>query len=206
MRTLVLLGLTACMPPSVRTVDEWLTSYAAGDTDRMLERTWSGDRTLMQAALQEQQSDPSGPRSLLLPPRPIAHEIDEIETKESDDRHVVIAMVTMKNPLPFASERVGNALPDIPKTRTEERRFLAVRDGEHWGVKLDLPRVEARAQFAARFFDALGKKEFDAARAMLASIPPPPDDPNAQKTKDRMVDELQKELEKKVKTSTRAQQ
>jgi hypothetical protein len=190
------------MPPSVQAVDDWLRAHANGDSAGMAERTWSGDRDLVKAALAEREKDPNGALALLLPPKPISHEIVEIQTKETDDRHVVLAKVTMKNPLPFASERTGNALPDIPKTRTEERKILAVREGDRWGVKLDLEAVKLRASFAEDFFSALGRKEWDAARAMLRSVPPPPDDPNALQRKDRMVLELQEELDKRVRTSS----
>ncbi len=195
---------TGCMPPSVKSVDDWLTEYAAGDVGKTVAQTWSGDRALVQAALEEQAKDPNGPLALLLPPKPISHEISDLLAKESDDRHVVLAMVTMKNPLPFASERVGGSLPNIPRTRTEARRFLAVREGERWGVKLDLARVKARADFAEQVLDALSRRQLDTARALLEHVPPPPDDPNALTTRDRMVDELTKALEKKSRTSTGA--
>ena len=190
------------MPPSVRAVDDWLAGYTAGDIEGTAAKSWSGDRELVRAALLEQATDANGATAMLLPPKPIRHEILEIAEKESDDRHVVLAKVTAKNPLPFASERVGQELRDIPKTRTFERRFLAVREGETWGVKLDLSAVKARADFAAAFFDALAKKDFDAATAMMPKIPPPPDDPNALHAKDRMIEELQQELKKRAATST----
>jgi hypothetical protein len=197
----VLVAICGCMPPSVKAVDDWLIAYAAGDVDGTVAKSASQDRELVKAALLEQASDANGPAAMLLPPKPIRHEILEIAEKESDDRHVVLAKVTAKNPLPFASERVGQVLADIPKSRSFERKFLALREGETWVVKLDLPAVKARAEFASAFFEALAKKDFEVARSMLTHVPPPPDDPNALATKDRMSEELQQEL-KKASTST----
>lgn len=194
------------MPPSVKAVDEFLQGYAAGDVDRVVANTWSGDRALVEAALREQTDNPNGPLAILLPPKPIEHEILEIADKESDTRQVILAMVRMKNPLPYASKRVGQPLPDIPKTRSAHRRFLSIREGERWGVKLDLAAVEARARFAERMLDLTSTWKLDEAEALLSKAPPPPDDPNALSNEDRLVEDLRAEIETKrkrrAKTST----
>jgi hypothetical protein len=204
MRLAFLLLLSGCMPPSVKAVDDWLAHYAAGDVEGTVAVSASQDRDLVRAAMVEQAKDSNGATAMLLPPKPLKYEIREIASKDSDDRHVVLAWVTAKNPLPFASERVGQSLTGIPKTRSDERKFLAVREGERWGVKLDLPAVKARADFVTLFFDAVGKKDYEGAKAMLAHVPPPPDDPNAQHAKDRMIVELEKELTKRTATSSAA--
>jgi hypothetical protein len=201
---MTLAALASCMPPSVKAVDDFLAGYEAGDDARVLEVAWPNDRPILRSALEEARTDPNGPRAMLLPPRPIGHDILDILRKESDARHVVLTRITMKNPLPFAGERIGQNL-EIPKTRPLERRFLSVREGERWYVKLDLAAVEARASFAEETLRMIGARRLDEAEAKLASVPAPPDDPNAQHGADRLVSDLRKEIadrRKRVKTSS----
>ena len=182
------------MPPSVKAVDELLFAFETDDTERAVAAAWSKDRELLRKAMEERKKDPNGKLALLLPPKPVEHEILEIAKKE-EGRQVIIAMVRMKNPLPFASERVGQKLPYVPKTRSEHRRFLAIKEGERWGAKLDLEAIKKRTEFAEQILDLIAKKDLDEAEALLKSAPPPPDEPNAQK-KDRLVEQLQADIAK----------
>ena len=131
--------------------------------------------------------------ALALPPRPIGHELLEIESK-SAGRHVVLTRISMKNPLPFMSEKVGQRLP-IPKTRTRRRRFLSVRQANgEWGVQLDLEQVMKRTDFVRRFQRAVGRGDFTHAEALLEQVPSPPDEANAQSKKDRLPATLSRVL------------
>jgi hypothetical protein len=187
----------ACKPAAVVAADEWLTAYAAEDTERLIARTWSGDRELVRAALAELATVPTGTLATSLPPRPTKHELLEVESKSDDGtRWVVLAKTTLKNPLPFASERVGHVLENMPKTREQRRKLLVVREGESWGVKLDLARTVERAKFVGEFLRVLAARDFEGAEKMLANVPPPPDEANALKKSDRLVDTLKAELEK----------
>ncbi len=188
---------TGCqMPESVRAVDAWLRAYQAEDVPAMVAHTVEADRPWVKKAMLELSRVPTGTVALSLPPKPMSHEIVEIEAKPSDRRHVVLTKVTLKNPLAYASKRVGQVLKDIPKTRTERRRFLSVREGSRWGVKLDLARVLARTQFAHRFHELLLSRDYTGARTLLSSIPPPPDEANALRLSDRLLEALTKDLEK----------
>jgi len=205
---IALVALTACEPPgSVQSVQGWLDAYIVSDVEGMVSHTWFADQSLLRDALSTKTSS----LALFLPPQPLSYELLEIEKKSADgNRHVVLCRVTMKNPLAFMSEKVGQKL-DIPKTRTRRRRFLSVRgpDG-HWGVKLDLPRVLARTRFIHRFERALRARRFDTAERLLENVPPPPDEANAQQSKDRLRKKLQTQLaaarhvQNKAETSTRA--
>ena len=187
---------TGCMPPSVEAVDGWLSGYAAGDAERVARHTHPSDRALVREALAQLERSPTGTLALALPARPLGHEIVEIEAKdEAAGRHVVLALVTTKNPLPFASERVGQILEDFPKTRTHRRRFLAVRDGASWGVKLDLARVAARAERAAAVQEALGRGAREAGARRREVVPAPPAHPHAPRGEDRLAKTLREELE-----------
>ena len=181
-------GAVGCQPPpSVQAVDSWLTAYAAGDVDGMVEHTVSKDRALVRQAMAETSITSS--LALVLPPRPMSHELMEIESK-APDRHVVLTKVTTKNPLPFMSERVGQDL-NIPKTRTRFRRFLSVRGSQGpWQVQLDLPQVLERTRFVRRFQNAVARGAFEEAKKMLEAIPRPPDEANAQSKKDRLEQTL----------------
>ena len=210
-RTLVwlsLVGAGACSPPpSVRAVDEWLSAYAEGDIDRMVENTTPADRARVRSAMAALERSATSSLALTLPPRPLSHELVEIEKKSDNGRrHVVLCRVTYKNPLPYMSEKVGQDLP-IPKTRTRRRRFLSVRQDGRWGVKLDLDRVVRRADFVERFQTALRRRDYSAAEAMLQAVPAPPDEANAQRTKDRLATTLREQFEaakKGTRTSTKA--
>lgn len=201
--------LAACSPPpSVKAVDRWLDGYAAADSALVVANTWPGDRALVARCLAAVKQTPTSSLALALPPLPLSHEILELEDKPTDDRHIVLTKVTSKNPLPYEAERVGQQLGDIPKTRSHLRRFLAVRTEEGWGVKLDLATVLRRAAFAERFIAQLEAGDIANAEASLADVPPPPDEANALKRSDRLVETLREELatakKRRTKTSTTA--
>jgi hypothetical protein len=190
----------ACMPPPVKAVDRWLTAYEQGDLPTMLANTAAADRPWVEKAMATQTSSPTSELSLALPAKPIEHEVLEIESKAEDGAwQIVLVKVTMKNPLPSSSKKVGQNLEGIPETRSQWRKFKAVKEGESYGVKLDLAQVVARSEFAAKFMQLLIEGGLNEAERMLASVPPPPDDPNAQKGADRMQDGLRADLEKRKK-------
>ncbi len=197
-RLLALLVLfTACKPPAVSAADAWYTAYEAGDIEQTVAHTYSGDRELLRNAMNELSKVATGTLASALPNRPIAHELIEVESKSDDGtRWVVLVKTKLKNPLPFASERVGHVLKDMPKTREQKRKVLVVREGEVWGVKLDLQRTVERTLFVQRFQRALNAKNFAQAEAMLTAVPPPPDEANAQQKSDRLLVTLKLELEK----------
>jgi hypothetical protein len=200
----VAVALCACQPAPVGALDRWLTAYTKDDVDAVLANTYSGDRTLLKDALLELRHVPTGTLATALPPRPLEHKIVDVESKEDDGRRwIVLVKTKLKNPLPFMSKKVGHLLEDMPKTRDQRRRFLVVDEDGHWGVKLDLERVVARDAFAARFLGLLDQKKIDEAGALLVHVPPPPDEANALKKSDRLVDALKNELEKAKKTATR---
>ncbi len=188
-------------PPSVQAVDRWLTAYEAGDVEAMLRHSVAEDQPLIQAAMN--QSSLTSSVASILPPKPVAHELVEIERKDSSSRHIVLCKVTTKNPLAFTSKQVGQDL-DIPPTRTRLRRFLSVRDPSgRWGVKLDLPQVMKRIRFVDEFSAHLDAGGFDQAEAMLSELPESPDEPNTQPDNDRLSDSLTELLAKVRKRSAR---
>jgi hypothetical protein len=194
---LVLLTLAACKPEPVIAVDEWLDGYAAGDIERVVAHTCLEDRDLARAALAEQKTVATGTLATALPPRPLTHEIIEIESKDKErGRYVILAKTTLRNPLPYMSKRVANELQDMPMTRDQRRRFLVVREGDKWGVKLDLKRVLERDDFVVKFEKLMSAKKLDEAEAMLTHIPPPPDEANALHKSDRLLDMLKGEIKK----------
>lgn len=203
-----LVALAACTPPpSVQAVDRFLTAYGDNDVDAMAAAAWPGDRALVRDCMAALQTAPTSTLALALPPRPVSHEILEVEDKPAEDRQIVLVMVTMKNPLAYEAKRVGQDLGDFPKTRKQRRRFLAVREGDAWGVKLDLAAVLRRAEFVERFTRLVSAKDYDGAEALLAEAPPPPDEAEARMRKDRLVPDLEAELAEamkraKVKTSS----
>jgi hypothetical protein len=190
--------LAACEPPpAVRAVDAWLTAYAAGDRETMLANTYSGDRELLSAALVELEQVPTGTLATALPPRPLRHELIEIETKDHEHgRWIVLVKTTMKNPLPFMSKRVGSAIEDMPQTRDQRRRFLVIDEAGKWGVKLDLPQVVARARYVLELSRLIERGDFAEAERRLNEVPPPPDEANALKQSDRVQESLRAQLEK----------
>ncbi len=195
--SVLLVGLIACQPPpSVQAVDRWLTAYADGDVDAMVANTAPADRALVRQAMASPSTTSS--LALALPPRPLSHELIEIESK-APGRHVVLTRVEMKNPLPFMSERVGQRL-EIPKTRNRRRRFLSVQasDGP-WGVQLDLAQVIKRTAFVRRFQAAVASGDLKGAEAMLDNVPAPPDEANALSKKDRLADTLRQSLKEAAK-------
>jgi hypothetical protein len=187
----------ACKPAPVETLDAWLSAYTRDDIDAVVDKTFTADQKLVRSALEELRAVPTGTLATALPPRPMRHEIVEIESKEDGGaRWIVVVKTTLKNPLPFMSKRVGHLLEDMPKTRDQRRRYLIVEEGDRWGVKLDLERVVARDVFAARFMKAIERKKPDEAEAMLEHLPPPPDEANALKKSDRLKEALLAELAK----------
>lgn len=194
------LSLSACRPASVEAVHGWLTAYGAEDVDAMVAHTWSGDRDLVRDAMAATRTSTLG---MALPPRPLAFELIEIEDK-APGRHTVLARVEMKNPLAYVAEKVGQDLPDVPKRRPEQRRFLSVQEGETWGVKLDLAAAVRRVEFAAEVQRLIDRRRFDEAEARLKDVPPPPDEANALKRSDRLSETLQARLARgRTRTSTR---
>ncbi|MCB9652144.1 MAG: hypothetical protein H6730_36915 [Deltaproteobacteria bacterium] len=191
----VLVLAAGCKPPSVVALDQWLDAYGQDDTERMVANTWSGDRPVLREALEALRTAPTSTLAMALPPRPLSYELVEIETK-APGRQVVLTTITMKNPMAYASERVGHVLPDIPKTRPERRRFLMIQEGEAWGVKLDLAAAVARVDFAAAFERRLAARDLAGAAKMLEAVPPPPDEANAMKSHDRLAEALQERLQK----------
>ncbi len=179
---------SGCMPPSVRAVDEWLDAFEAGDTESMVLWSHDADRPLVRKAMAERQADPTGLHSLALPPTPQSHYIEAIASKSDDGRrHVVATELTVKNPLPFSSRRMGQELEGVPETRKLSKRFLSVQVAPgDWRVKLDLPRTLERARFAERFEEALSDRDRSSAESMLRSVPPPPDEADALQKKDRL--------------------
>ena len=134
---LVFVGVTVCMPPSVHAVEDFLVAYKDGDGDMMVANTWSGDQEAVLAGIQAMEHSPTRTAAIIMPPRPLKHEIQEIESKEAG-RQVILTKLTLNNPLASVSKKVGHVLPDMPKTRTKRHRFLSVQEGERWGVKFDL--------------------------------------------------------------------
>lgn len=191
---LVLLAGAGCRPASVEAVHQWLLAYAQDDAEAMMTHTWSQDRALVGQAMADLRTNPTSTLALALPPRPIEHELVEIENKEAG-RHTVLTRIQMKNPLPFVSKKVGQELPNVPKVRSERRRFLSVQEGETWGVKLDLEAGLARVAFVSRFERALTRRGLTDAEAMLEAVPTPPDEANALRTRDRLKEALTERLE-----------
>lgn len=205
-RALVVLAsaaTSACMPDSVQAVDAWLSGLEAGDTQQVVRWSHPEDRELVAQGLHDRATDPTSTAALALPPTPIDHYFVGIDHKSPDGtRHVVQTELTLKNPLPFASEKVGQKLEGIPETRKLTRRFLSVRTEEGWRVQLDLPAVVARARFAEAFQAALDEARWADAQAMLDAVPPPPDDPESQRSTDRMAQALAAALAEAQKTRT----
>lgn len=188
-----LLVAAGCRPASVEAVHQWLTAYGADDGPTMLANTWPEDRPLLEQALEDLRTNPTSTLAMALPPRPLEHELVEIEEK-APGRHTVLTVIQMKNPLPYVSEKVGQQLPNVPKRRPERRRFLSVKTGDTWGVKLDLAAAVARVEFVAAFERALEAGELPRAKAMLQKVPAPPDEANALRTRDRLKEALEQRL------------
>ena len=180
------------MPPPVRSLDDWLKAYAQGDRASMVLLTHHRDQELVAQALE---ASPTSTLALALPPRPVSHEIDEI-VERSEHRYVVSVQLTVKNPLPFASKRIGQALSGIPKTRRLRRRFLVTQVDGNWGVKLDLENVLIRARFASHLLELLAAGRLEEAEAQLAAgVPPPPDD-GGRRAEDRLISEIRSRIAK----------
>ncbi len=190
-------ALTGCAPASVKTVETWLAAYAADDTAKLKDATLPADRELLASCLAITSTAPMSRQALALPPKPLRHEFIDIEKKEGADRQVILVKMELKNPLHYEAKRVGQALPNIPKTRWKRRRFLSVEEGDRWYVKLDLATVLARAHYAERFLGLLTARRLKEAEAMLESIPERPDDGDARRTKkDNLEAALKLALEK----------
>lgn len=197
--TLALFAVFAvsCKPPAVVALDQWLLAYRNDEVEKMVAATWSGDRELLRAAMLELREVPTGTLASSLPPRPLEHEVLDVDSKSDDgDRWVLLAKTTLKNPLPFASEKVGHVLEGMPKTRDQRRKYLLVREGEAWGVKLDLQRTVERAKFVVAFQNLVARGRFDEAEQLLGKIPESPDEANAQKKTDRLQETLRADLNK----------
>ena len=195
---------SACMPPSVKAVDDWLLAYQQLDAEAVALNTCAADRELARSGVEAVRTSATSSLALMMPPRPIKHEIHEIETKE-DGRHIIVATLTLKNPLPFMSEKVGHVLPGIPKTRSLKQRYLVIQEGERWGLKFDLALRQERLQFASRFGRLISKRRYAEAAALLQHVPPRPDSGNSLRKSDRLKLGLQAQLDKalkKVKNST----
>lgn len=192
-----LAALTGCAPPSVKVVEAWLAAYGADDTAALKNATLPADRELLETCLAATSTSPMSRQALALPPKPLRHEFLEIEKKEGTDRQVLLVKMELKNPLHYEAKRVGQSLPNIPKTRWKRRRFLSVKEGENWYVKLDLATVLERAHYAERFLGLITARRLKEAEAMLESIPERPDDGDARRTKkDNLEDALKLALEK----------
>ncbi len=201
-----LLACVACSPPdSVKVVDGWLTGYRDLDVEAVVANTWAGDKALVRKSVEAVKNEPRSGPALALPPLPLSFEIIEIEKKPAPDRHIILTKVKMKNPLPYEAEKVGQDLGDFPRTRSQRRRFLSVRDGDDWGVKLDLAAVMKRSAFVDAFTAHLESRRFEDAERMLSAVPPLPDEANVH-PKDRLIPTLEAELKKarsrRVRTSS----
>ena len=201
---LVVWGLGGCMPPSVRAVDAWLSGLSAGDDAAVVAWSHPADQPHVARGLADRATDPTTHAALALPPPPIEHYFVGIDHKSEDGtRHVVQTQLTLKNPLPFASRKVGQSLEGIPETRMLTKRFLSVQlPSGDWRVKLDLPAVIARAELAERFAAAITARDWNTAEGLLADVPPPPDEPDALQKTDRLAETLAAELAKARKTAT----
>ncbi len=199
-----LVCMTACMPPSVQAVEDWLVAYEKGDAATVAKNTCAADRVLAEEGARQVLTTGTSTLVLMMPPRPIRHEIHEIETKEPG-RHTVLTTLTLKNPMASMSRKVGHVLPDMPETRPLKHRFLVVKEGETWGLKFDLELRQRRLQFAADFERLLSAKRFEEATAVLEKTPPRPDAANSLRKSDRLRQRLEqrlKEEQKKLKTKT----
>lgn len=194
---LVFLLLNACMPPSVRAVDDLLEGIESGDIEQAAAAVHPDDEALLRQGLALRPQQPLAHEALAIPQTPLEHELLEISSK-MPGAHVVLAELTYKNPLPFASERVGQKLDGMPETRKQKVRFRSEETPAGWRVRLDLPAVVERSRFVERFQGLLAERRLDDARQLLSAVPPPPDNAQSQKDKDRLVETLQAELAKAV--------
>lgn len=186
------------MPPSVQAVDGFLKGLEAMDPEAAARFAHPDDQELVREGVKARSVDPTSQAALALPPTPLDHYIVEIESKSDDGRrHVVRVDLTLKNPLPAMSKRVGQELDGIPETRTLKTRFLSERvAGDRWRVKLDLPATRQRADFVRRFEKELSAGRLEAAEALLSQVPAPPDNAEALQKTDRLLQTLQGELDK----------
>jgi len=182
------------MPPSVKAVDELLKGLEQSDPDRAAAAVHPDDQAILRKGMAAETR--TALEALAIPPKPLEHEMVEIAKKEAD-HHVVVADLKLENPLPFSAERVGQSMPDMPKTRPLTMRFRSERlDDGRWAVRLDLPATLARSRFVQDFQDTLRSGDLEKAEAMLAQIPPPPRTAQAQKEADRLEASLRGALKK----------
>jgi hypothetical protein len=199
---LFLWAVAGCMPPPVAAVDRWLSAFAEEDRAAVIAWTAEADRPLMAAALVARAEAPTSTPSLALPPRPLRHRVLEVADR-APKRQVIAVEMTVKNPLPSASQRVGQMLPGVPETRPLRRRFLSVEEQDGWRVKLDLARVLERAAVAEALLEAVGRGALAEVERRLASeLPAPPDDGDGQPDKDRLRDEIEARLHRARGTAT----
>ncbi len=196
---LVALGAFACKPAPVQTVEHWLAAHVVEDWPKLIQNSSQIDQPLLKRWVQKSQTSSL---SEALPPKPKEYEIIEISKKEKGRRLVYVKLV-LKNPLPYASEKVGHKLPEnFPRTRNVRRNYLAVEEGGVWRVKNDLPRVEERIKGALKIDLLIDGGKLSQARALIDSLPEPPDDGRAVTDKDHLKLGLEKRLSVKAKTST----
>lgn len=189
-----ILALAGCMPAPVKAVDRWLDAYAVMDRATLLTITAPADRALLEQGLDALGQTPVPAIGHALPERPVDHAIVEVADK-APGRWIVATKLTVPNPLPFTSKKVGQELPGVPETRPLKRRFLAVEVDGGWVVKLDLARVVARAELSDALLGMIGEGRLDEAeRRLEAGPPPPPDDGNGKPGEDRLVEELSRRI------------
>ncbi|MEL6183685.1 MAG: hypothetical protein AAFU79_03605 [Myxococcota bacterium] len=185
------------MPAPIRAADTWLTAYAAGEGDPMLAATVPEDRTALEAALR---APPTSRVALALPPRPVEHRIIEVADR-GPDWQIVALELTIENPLPSASRKIGAPMAGIPETRSVRQRLRVENyGGDAWGVKLDLDQVLKRARFAEELLLLIAEGQLTEVRARLESeIPEPPRDGHRGSSEaprpDRLLEELERRLE-----------
>jgi hypothetical protein len=192
---LLAVSVSACMPPSVKVVDELLVGLREDDVERAAAAVHPDDREALRTCMEVRRSNPSSIESLALPAQPLSHHVVEIE-KKTDDAHIVLVETTLKNPLPFAGERVGQRLDGIPTTRVMRQRYRSEKVGpESWAVRLDLPATLERARYVQHFQTSLKKGDLEEAARTLDRVPPPPNNPQSVAGQDRLRETLQAQLE-----------
>ncbi|MGF1509052.1 MAG: hypothetical protein ACFB9M_06070 [Myxococcota bacterium] len=191
---LVALVLAGCMPPSVQAVDQLMRGLQSSDVEKAAAAVHPTDRALLRTCMEARERDPRSLEALALPPDPLKHHIVEIEQK-TDEGHIVLVEMTLKNPLPYASKKIGQELTGFPETRVVRRRFLSEPLGDEiWGVRLDLEATLERARFVQHIQSSLENRDFEEVERALQKVPPPPRTPDAQAGSDRLVDTLRTRL------------
>lgn len=193
------------MPPPIRAAELWLTAYAAGDEAQLMAVTVPDDRDPLQRALRA----PNTSRiALALPPRPVEHRIIEVADR-GQGWQILALELTVANPLPSASRKIGAPMRGIPETRSVRHRLRLEEVSGAWGVRLDLAQVLLRARFSEELLLLIADGYLaEARRRLAASLPAPPQDGHRTEGSvrpDRMVEELERRLreaETRVRTAT----